>query len=82
MTDAGVHSRKGKGGPSQPPPPPPPLEELLPPLGSKFHIFLQSYYEMMKGIQHVHVLCFKWIFCEAFCSKCSILFLADSLETL
>ena len=28
----------------------------LPPLGSKFHIFLQSYYEMIKGIQHIHVL--------------------------
>ena len=26
------------------------------PLGSKFHIFLKCYYEMIKGIQHVHVL--------------------------
>ena len=43
ITFAGVHLRGGEGGPS-------------PPLGSKFHIFLQSYCEMIKGIQHVHVL--------------------------
>ena len=53
ITLSGVHSRGGEGGPSTP------LEELLLPLGSKFHIFLQSYYEMMKGVQHVHVLYFK-----------------------
>ena len=34
----------------------PPLEELLPSLRSNFHIFSQSYYEMIKGVQHVHVL--------------------------
>ena len=34
-----------------------PPRRVLTPLGSKFHIFfLQSYYEMIKGIQHVHVL--------------------------
>ena len=41
---SGVHLRGGEGGPS------PPLEKLLSLLGSKFHIFLQSYCEMIKGI--------------------------------
>ena len=51
MLYTGVHLRGGEGGPL------PPLEELLPPLGSKFHIFFTFLLcEMIKGIQHVHVL--------------------------
>ena len=41
------------------------------------NFFLQSYYEMKGCTTHT---CTLNIFCEDFCSRCSILFLADSLK--
>ena len=52
LAQAGVHLRGGRGGGAFAPP----RRAPAPPRIQVSYIFLQSYYEMIKGIQHVHVL--------------------------